>query len=93
MEEHEERVVEQHVVRVVPREECNAEEKISRGEREVSIEIPEGMKLSEEEIKAVVSATQNEIIDIIRDEQAKELAAKPKTRTRVKVKQRDWCSG
>lgn len=45
-------------------------------ERRVRIEIPTDMELSEEEMKTIVEATENEIIDVIRDAQAQQLAAK-----------------
>jgi hypothetical protein len=37
-----------------------------REEREISLEIPEGMELSEEEMSKVVSATQNGFVGIVR---------------------------
>jgi hypothetical protein len=48
---------------------------VGESEREIRIEIPAGVEFSEEEIKKVVTATQNEIVDVIRGVQAKQLAA------------------
>jgi hypothetical protein len=57
-----------------------------RRERKVSIVIPEGMELSEEEMKAVLDATQNEIVDIIGGERATavtRLMAKRKVKNQI----------
>ncbi len=66
---------EERVIRVERKaEEKKVEATIAKKEKEISIEIPSGMELSEEEMKGVVSATQNEIVDVIRGSQAKTLA-------------------
>jgi hypothetical protein len=51
---------------------------VSGSGREIRIEMPAGVELSEEEMKKIASATENEIVDIIRNSQAR-LAAKSKT--------------
>jgi hypothetical protein len=48
-------------------------EEISSSMRQISIEIPEDLELSEEEMKRVGSAAINEVIDIISGEQAKRM--------------------
>ena len=53
--------------------------------KEIRIEIPEGIKLSEKEKEKIESATENAIIDVLkRDAQA----AKIKTKTKIKIKEK-----
>ncbi len=61
-------VEEREVTVEIPKEERKAVSAIK-------IKIPEGMELSEEELKRVVSATQNEIVDVLRGTKAKGLMA------------------
>lgn len=58
-----------------------SEERVVR--KEIKIEIPAGLELSEEEMNKVVSATQDQLVDVIRGTQAKQLAAKVKEVTEV----------
>jgi hypothetical protein len=46
--------------------------------REIRIEMPSGVEFSEEEMRKIAAATENEIVDVIRYAQAR-LAAKTKT--------------
>jgi hypothetical protein len=55
--------------------------------RELSLKIPEGLELSEEEMNAIIEATQNEIIDILSGKRAKNLGEiKPLDKARQKAK-------
>jgi hypothetical protein len=49
--------------------------KVSESEHQIIIEIPTDVELSEEEMGKIASAVENEIVDIIRGEQAKKLVA------------------
>lgn len=71
--------VKERVVKV----EIQREESKSSVEREIRIEKPEGIELSEEEMKKIVSATQNEIVETIRGGAAKQIAAKAKIKQQV----------
>lgn len=71
---------EKPVIKLVASETCDANAKIISEEREVRIEFPEGMELSEEEIMAVATVAENEIVDIVR---AKQVTTKPKPKVKV----------
>jgi hypothetical protein len=71
---------EKSVIKVVASETYDSNAKIISEEREVRIEFPEGMELSEEEIMAVATVAENEIVDIVR---AKQVTTKPKPKVKV----------
>lgn len=79
-------MVTERVVEVaVPREERREEAKISRTEREIRVEIPADMELSEEELRKVAHAAENEIVDVARGAQATALAAKSVIKIEIKI--------
>jgi len=53
----------------IPREKGD----VSKSERKIRIEIPSGLKLSEEEIQKIATATENEIVEVISGTQAEQL--------------------
>jgi hypothetical protein len=54
--------------------------------RELSLKIPEGLELSEEEMRAILDVTKNDIVDIVRSRQAEMLALSEKTKRKAKCK-------
>ncbi len=55
------------------------------GAREVIVEVPSDLELSEGEIEKVASAAQNQIVEVIRGIQAKQLAARSTIRIRIEI--------
>lgn len=53
--------------------------------KEIRIEIPEGIKLSEKEKEKIESATENALIDVMKRD-TQEAMAKTKIKVKVKVK-------